>query len=98
MSYLNAIASASAALAIARACSQGSLERCSCGQRNYIYRDSSVSEDDLYPWRGCQSHIVYGLRFSKDFLDPMSERRRQRSLRKLIAKQNNMAGREVCHL
>ena len=95
MSYLSAIASAGAALAIAKACSLGSLKSCGCGMRNYVYQDSTASQDKLFPWRGCKSHIMFGLAYSRDFLDPVNERRRQRSVRKLVAKQNNMAGREV---
>lgn len=94
-SYLSAIASASAALAIAKACSKGQLRECSCGHRNFLYKDSTVSAKDLFPWRGCQNHILYGLAYSREFLDPMNERRKQRSIRKLVAKQNNVAGREV---
>eukprot|EP00795_Rhopilema_esculentum_P006261 gene6261-11674_t len=94
-SFLSAIASASAALALAKACSLGSLKKCGCGQRNYLYEEATISEKDLFPWKGCQSHIIYGLTYSRYFLDPMSERRRQRSLRKLIGKQNNAAGREI---
>lgn len=97
-SYLSAIASASAALAIAKACSLGKLRECSCGHKHFLYRDSSVSEKELFPWRGCQNHILYGLTYSRDFLDPMSERRKHRSIRKLVVKQNNIAGREVRHL
>lgn len=97
-SYLSAIASASAALAIAKACSKGQLRECSCGPRKYMYKDSTVSEKDLFPWRGCQNHIQYGLSYSKEFLDPMNERRKQRSIKKLVAKQNNVAGRQVCWL
>ncbi len=95
MSYLSGIASAGAALAIAKACSQGSLESCGCGRRSYVYRDTKTSDKDVVPWTGCKSHIVFGLAYSKEFLDPVTERRKQRSLRKLVAQQNNLAGREV---
>ena len=97
-SYLSAIASASAALAIAKACSLGKLQECSCGHKNFLYKDSSITEKDLFPWRGCQNHILYGLSYSKDFLDPINERRKYRSIKKLVVKQNNVAGREVWHL
>ena len=95
-SYLSAIASASAALAIAKACSKGELRECSCDHEKYLYKESTVSAKELFPWRGCQNHILFGLSYSRDFLDPMNERRKQRSIRKLVAKQNNVAGREVC--
>eukprot|EP00794_Sanderia_malayensis_P009976 gene9976-10999_t len=94
MSYLSGIASAGAALEIAKACSQGSLASCGCGQR-YIYRDSKTTEEDLLRWKGCTNHISYGLAYSKEFLDPGSERRKEKSLRKLVAMQNNLAGREI---
>ncbi|KAI4793637.1 hypothetical protein KUCAC02_032588 [Chaenocephalus aceratus] len=85
-----AISSAGVVYTLARACSQGDLDSCSCDPtKTGSSRDSRGSFD----WGGCSDHVEHAVRFSQGFVD--AKERKQRDGRALMNLHNNRAGRKV---
>ncbi|XP_038047188.1 protein Wnt-9a-like [Patiria miniata] len=64
--FLYAISSAGLTYTIAKACSQGSMERCSCDTSYYSDEDNR----ETWKWGGCGDNLKYSRRFVERFLMP----------------------------
>lgn len=97
--FIYAITSAAVTHSIARACSEGSIESCTC---DYSHQSRSPQMSNNmgtqvvgvrdWEWGGCSDNIGFGFKFSRDFVDTGE---RGRSLREKMNLHNNEAGRIV---
>ncbi|XP_011268891.1 protein Wnt-1 [Camponotus floridanus] len=85
--FIYAITSAAVTHSIARACSEGSIQSCSC---DYTHQSRTSSAVRDWEWGGCSDNIGYGFTFSRDFVDTGE---RGRNLREKMNLHNNEAGR-----
>ncbi|RWS08727.1 wingless protein-like protein, partial [Dinothrombium tinctorium] len=83
--FVYAITSAGVAHAVARACSEGIIETCSCDYRNNR-RPNGIG----WEWGGCSDNIEFGYKFARAFVDAAE---RGRDLRFVMNLHNNEAGR-----
>lgn len=83
---------------VARACSEGSIESCTC---DYSHQSrspqsgapaSSTAGVRDWEWGGCSDNIGFGFKFSREFVDTGE---RGRNLREKMNLHNNEAGRAV---
>lgn len=81
-----AITSAGVTHSVARSCSEGSIESCSCD-----YRRRGPGGPDWH-WGGCSDNIEFGRFIGKEFVDSSE---RGRDLKYLVNLHNNQAGRMV---
>lgn len=86
--FVFAITSAGITHAVARSCSEGSIESCTCD-----YRRRGPGGPDWH-WGGCSDNVDFGRMFTREFVDSSE---RGRDLRYLINVHNNEAGRIVRH-
>lgn len=84
--FVFAIASAGVTHAVARSCSEGAIESCTCD-----YRRRGPGGPDWH-WGGCSDNVDFGRVFSREFVDSSE---RGRDLRYLTNIHNNEAGRMV---
>nr|CAD7260027.1 unnamed protein product [Timema shepardi] len=91
--FIYAITSAAVTHAVARACSEGSIESCTCDYSHQA-RSSPVSVPGMreWEWGGCSDNIGFGFKFSREFVDTGE---RGRNLREKMNLHNNEAGRAV---
>lgn len=87
--FVFAITSAGVTHAVARSCSEGAIESCTCD-----YRRRGPGGPDWH-WGGCSDNVDFGRMFSRDFVDASE---RGRDLRYLTNLHNNEAGRMVKNL
>lgn len=95
--FLYAITSAAVTHSIARACSEGLIETCTC---DYTHHNSRIPQANTigaigvrdWEWGGCSDNIGFGFKFSRDFVDTGE---RGRTLREKMNLHNNEAGRAV---
>lgn len=87
--FIYAITSAAVTHSIARACSEGSIQSCSC---DYTHQSRTSSAVRDWEWGGCSDNIGYGFKFSREFVDTGE---RGRNLREKMNLHNNEAGRTV---
>lgn len=96
--FIYAITSAAVTHSIARACSEGSIESCTC---DYSHQSRSPQTNGMmgqvagvrdWEWGGCSDNIGFGFKFSREFVDAGE---RGRSLREKMNLHNNEAGRVV---
>ncbi|XP_036140312.1 protein wingless isoform X2 [Monomorium pharaonis] len=85
--FIYAITSAAVTHSIARACSEGSIQSCSC---DYTHQSRASSAVRDWEWGGCSDNIGYGFKFSREFVDTGE---RGRNLREKMNLHNNEAGR-----
>ncbi|KAK0073881.1 hypothetical protein PV325_009068, partial [Microctonus aethiopoides] len=85
--FIYAITSAAVTHSIARACSEGSIQSCSC---DYTHQSRTPSQVRDWEWGGCSDNIGYGFKFSREFVDTGE---RGRNLREKMNLHNNEAGR-----
>ncbi|KAG6802522.1 protein Wnt-1 [Apis mellifera caucasica] len=85
--FIYAITSAAVTHSIARACSEGSIQSCSC---DYTHQSRPPSTTRDWEWGGCSDNIGYGFKFSREFVDTGE---RGRNLREKMNLHNNEAGR-----
>ncbi|XP_050448569.1 protein Wnt-1 [Cataglyphis hispanica] len=85
--FIYAITSAAVTHSIARACSEGSIQSCSC---DYTHQSRTSSAVRDWEWGGCSDNIGYGFKFSREFVDTGE---RGRNLREKMNLHNNEAGR-----
>ncbi|XP_052829178.1 protein Wnt-5b [Octopus bimaculoides] len=85
--YLYAIFSAGIMYSVSRGCSKGQLNHCGCGQK-LIENDNP----DDFEWGGCSDNLLYGSKFSRDFVDSVERREIGMGLMNLW---NNGAGRKA---
>lgn len=82
---------------MARACSEGSIESCTC---DYSHHNREPQMNNMgvvagvgdWEWGGCSDNIGFGFKFSRDFVDTGE---RGRTLREKMNLHNNEAGRAV---
>lgn len=84
--FVFAITSAGVTHAVARSCSEGAIESCTCD-----YRRRGPGGPDWH-WGGCSDNVDFGRMFSREFVDSSE---RGRDLRYLTNIHNNEAGRMV---
>lgn len=84
--FVFAITSAGVTHAVARSCSEGAIESCTCD-----YRRRGPGGPDWH-WGGCSDNVDFGRMFSREFVDSSE---RGRDLRYLTNLHNNEAGRMV---
>ncbi|CAI9734094.1 putative Wnt family member 4 [Octopus vulgaris] len=85
--YLYAIFSAGIMYSVSRGCSKGQLNHCGCGQKLRV----DENPDD-FEWGGCSDNILFGSKFSRDFVDTVERREIGMGLMNLW---NNGAGRKA---
>lgn len=85
-----AISSAGVVYTLARACSQGELDSCSCDPTK---KGSSRDAKGSFDWGGCSDHVEHAMHFSQAFVD--AKERKERDARALMNLHNNRAGRKV---
>lgn len=61
--YVYAISSASLTFTLARACSSGSLQHCTCASK------PEAPSNGQFQWGGCGDNVNWGAQFAKRFLD-----------------------------
>lgn len=84
--FIFAITSAGVTHSVARSCSEGSIESCTCD-----YRRRGPGGPDWH-WGGCSDNIDFGRLFGREFVDSSEK---GRDLRFLMNLHNNEAGRMV---
>lgn len=84
--FVFAITSAGVTHAVARSCSEGAIESCTCD-----YRRRGPGGPDWH-WGGCSDNVDFGRMFSREFVDSSEK---GRDLRYLTNLHNNEAGRMV---
>ncbi|XP_054282469.1 protein wingless [Macrosteles quadrilineatus] len=92
--FIYAITSAAVTHSVARSCSEGSIESCTCdyshqarGGPNPTGTAAGVRD---WEWGGCSDNIGFGYKFSREFVDTGE---RGRTLREKMNLHNNEAGR-----
>lgn len=95
--FIYAITSAAVTHSIARACSEGSIESCTCDYSHHSRLPQPNSMGVVagvrdWEWGGCSDNIGFGFKFSRDFVDTGE---RGRNLREKMNLHNNEAGRAV---
>ncbi|XP_045469815.1 protein Wnt-1 isoform X1 [Harmonia axyridis] len=94
--FIYAITSAAVTHAIARACSEGTIDTCSCENhhkaRKYHFSENSVAVAGVrdFEWGGCSDNIGFGFAVSREFVDTGE---RGKTLREKMNLHNNEAGR-----
>ncbi|XP_052285107.1 protein Wnt-9a-like isoform X2 [Dreissena polymorpha] len=86
-SFLYAISSASLVHTFARACSRGTIERCTCDEAK------SLKNEEAWLWGGCGDNVRFGLKFSRRFL--RAGKRRGKDIRARVDQHNIKLGRKV---
>nr|XP_057930833.1 ankyrin repeat, SAM and basic leucine zipper domain-containing protein 1-like isoform X2 [Doryrhamphus excisus] len=90
VAFIYAISSAGVVYTVARACSRGELDSCSCDpNKTGSWRDSKGT----FAWGGCSDHVEHATRFSQAFVD--AKERKERDARALMNLHNNRAGRKA---
>lgn len=84
--FIFAITSAGVTHSVARSCSEGSIESCTCD-----YRRRGPGGPDWH-WGGCSDNVDFGRVFGREFVD---SNEKGRDLRFLMNLHNNEAGRLV---
>lgn len=85
--FVYALTSAGVTHAVARACSEGQIETCTCD-----YRSNRKANGIDWEWGGCSDNIDFGVKFARMFIDSAE---RGRDLRFIMNLHNNEAGRLV---
>ncbi|CRK90869.1 CLUMA_CG004559, isoform A [Clunio marinus] len=78
MAFIHALAAATTASFIARACRDGQLASCGCSRSA---RPNQLHED--WTWGGCGDDLEFGYKFSQNFID-IREKERKRGARGLV--------------
>ncbi|KAK9888593.1 hypothetical protein WA026_000828 [Henosepilachna vigintioctopunctata] len=95
--FIYAITSAAVTHAIARACSEGTIDTCNCEthykpRTTHHYSDNAVAATGVrdFKWGGCSDNIGFGFAVSREFVDTGE---RGKTLREKMNLHNNEAGR-----
>lgn len=80
--FLYAISSAGLTHALAKACSAGRMERCTCDEA------PDLENREAWQWGGCGDNLKYSSKFVKEFLG----RRSSKDLRARVDFHNNLVG------
>lgn len=91
-SFIYALTSAAVTHAVVRACSEGSIESCTCDYRLHNKYTRSLGPDQNWKWGSCSDNIEFGYKFTRDFVDAGEKARDMRGMMNL---HNNEAGRLV---
>ena len=81
-----AISSAGLTHAMAKACSAGRMERCTCDEA------PDLENREAWQWGGCGDNLKYSNKFVKEFLG----RKSNKDLRARVDFHNNLVGMKVC--
>lgn len=84
--FLYAISSAGLTHAMAKACSAGRMERCTCDEA------PDLENRKAWQWGGCGDNLKYANKFVKDFLG----KRSNKDLRARVDMHNTNVGMKVC--
>ncbi|KAL8609353.1 hypothetical protein ACOMHN_008147 [Nucella lapillus] len=87
-SFLYAISSAGLVHEIARACSQGHLDRCSCNES-----PTPAESKKTFLWGGCGDNIRFGLQFTRRFLK--KARKSGKDIRAKVDQHNSRVGIKI---
>nr|QEE82521.1 wingless [Urechis unicinctus] len=87
-SFIYAVTSAALSHSVARACSDGRIYTCSCGEHATRHASHRTTRD--WQWGGCGDNMAFGYKFSKDFIDVAE---RGHDVRHMMNLHNNEAGR-----
>ncbi|XP_078607863.1 protein Wnt-4-like isoform X1 [Branchiostoma floridae x Branchiostoma japonicum] len=90
--FLHAIVSAGVAYGVARACSTGELQECSCSKAKTKPPPGAESAGGEWEWGGCSHNIRFGDNLSKEFMDANEVAADDTGLMNL---HNNEAGRKA---
>ncbi|XP_061750294.1 protein Wnt-2 [Nerophis ophidion] len=90
VAFIHAISSAGVVYTLARACSRGELDSCSCDPTK---TGSWQDNNGVFTWGGCSEHVEHAARFSQAFVD--AKERKERDARALMNLHNNRAGRKA---
>ncbi|MED6258432.1 Protein Wnt-2 [Ataeniobius toweri] len=90
VAFVYAISSAGVVYTLARACSQGELDNCSCDPTKM---GSSEDSKGSFNWGGCSDHVEHAIHFSQIFVD--AKERKERDAQALMNLHNNRAGRKA---
>lgn len=77
---------------VVRACSEGTIESCTCDYRLHNKYSRSMPIDQSWKWGSCSDNIEFGYKFSRDFVDAGEKARDMRGTMNL---HNNEVGRVV---
>jgi wingless-type MMTV integration site family protein 1 len=77
--------------AVVRACSEGSIESCTCDYRLHNRLPPAVG-DKSWKWGSCSDNIDFGTKFAREFVDAGEK---ARDFRGSVNIHNNEAGRVV---
>ncbi|XP_063236264.1 protein wingless [Bacillus rossius redtenbacheri] len=96
--FIYAITSAGVTHAVARACSEGSIESCTCDYSHQVRSPNAAPSSAAaaaggvrdWEWGGCSDNIGFGFKFSREFVDTGEK---GRNLREKMNLHNNEAGR-----
>ncbi|KAK7575504.1 hypothetical protein V9T40_011790 [Parthenolecanium corni] len=92
--FIYAITSAAVTHSVARACSEGLIDTCTCGyshqSRGGQVPPNAISGIRDWEWGGCSDNIGFGYKFSREFVDAGEKGRNAREKMNL---HNNEAGR-----
>lgn len=89
--------------AIARACSEGTIETCNCDYSHHRGRPQALNSAAMvgtnsvkdWEWGGCSDNIAFGFKFSREFVDTGE---RGKTVREKMNLHNNEAGRVVSNM
>lgn len=90
--FIYAITSAAVTHSVAKACSEGSIESCTCDYSHQFNHQAKNPKGAYWEWGGCSDNIGFGIKFARDFVDTGE---RGRNYREKMNLHNNEAGRMV---
>lgn len=90
VAFMYAVSSAGMVHTLARACSQGELDTCSCDPHK---TGTSSDSQGSFSWGGCSDNINFAVSFARAFID--AQEWKQRDARALMNLHNNRVGRKV---
>lgn len=90
--FVYAVTSAGVVHSVTQACSSGNLTECTCDMSN---QGKTTAEG--WKWGGCSDNVMYGIQFSKDFVDApeSSKHTKSQNIRNLMNLHNNDVGRQA---
>lgn len=92
--FIYAITSAAVTHSVAKACSEGSIESCTCDYSHQFNHQAKNPKGAYWEWGGCSDNIGFGIKFARDFVDTGE---RGRNYREKMNLHNNEAGRMVSY-
>lgn len=94
--YVYAIGSASLVYTMAKACSSGNIQHCTCANS-----PATSLPNEQFKWGGCADNVKWGMNFAKRFIDTIErynsriETKKTRNYVAVMNLHNNRVGRKV---